>query len=275
MDLNGFDISAVMATNVGGFTLSKVLYTVLIAIICYVTIRLVEKLLKRLLGKSRLNERLRKLVTTSVKTVLYIIAFIIVADYLGVNMSSMVALLSVGSLGVTLAAEDILGNMAGGLIIFTSHPFAIGDFVEANGTSGTVKEINLNHTRLSTPDGLLVMLPNKELANSKVINYTALGLRRVVRKVTASYDAPTEDVKNACMEAMGCVENVLAEPAPSVYLSEYGASSIEYSLFCWTKPDSYWQVYYGVGEALRKCFNNHGVEMTYNHLNVHIVDKGE
>ena len=271
--MDQFDISAVMATTVGGYTLSKILYTVLIAAICWLSIRIIEKFIKGVLGKSHLNERLSKLIVTVTKTVLYIIAFIIVADYLGVNMNSLVALLSVGSLGVTLAAEDILGNMAGGLIILSSHPFAIGDFIETNGTSGTVKEMGLNHTRLCTPDGLLVLLPNKELANSKVINYSALGLRRVARKVTAAYGAPTEEVKKACLEAMEAVENVLTEPAPSVYLSEYGASSIEYSFFCWTKPENYWQVYYGVGEALRDTFRSHGVEMSYDHLNVHIVEK--
>ncbi len=271
--MKDFDISAVMGMSVGGYTLAKLLYTALIVLVCLLVIRTVERLLGRVLEKSRLNTRLRKYLSTAIKVILYVISFIIVADYLGINMNSLVALLSVGSLGVTLAAEDILGNTAGGLVLLSSHPFAVGDFIETNGTSGTVRELGLNHTRLMTPDGLLVLLPNKELANSKVINYTALGLRRVTRKVSASYDDATDKVKAACLEAVAAADKVLAEPAPSVYLSDYGESSIEYTLFCWTKPEDYWQVYYAVGEALRDAFIRHGAEMSYNHMNVHIIEK--
>ena len=137
-----------------------------------------------------------------VKLILYIVTVLIVAESLNIPMTSLVALLSVGSLGVTLAAEDILGNVAGGLVILSSHPFSIGDYVEVSGVSGTVHEISLNHTKLVTPDGHLVMLPNKELASSQMTNYTVLGRRRVVQKVTASYDAPTETVKAACRRAL-------------------------------------------------------------------------
>ena len=177
-----------------------------------------------------------------------------------------------GGRAVPLAAEDILGNVAGGLVILSSHPFSIGDFIEADSTSGTVEEISLNHTKLITPEGVLVMLPNKELASSKVSNYTLLGRRRVTRKVTASYDAPTETVKAACREALAQTEHILEDPAPSVYLTNYGDSSIEYTIYCWATPENYWNVHFALGEHLRETFAAHGVEMTYDHLNVHIVE---
>lgn len=270
--MGNIDISSMMAAKVGGYTLSKLLYTALIALICLLVIRLSKRLMLRLMTKSRLNERLRKAVMNTVMALLYIISFIIVADYLGINMNSLVALLSVGSLGITLAAEDILGNMAGGVVVLSSRLFVIGDFIEVNGTQGTVKEIGINHTRLSTMDGLLVLLPNKELANSKVTNYTALGMRRVKLTVTASYDAPTEQVKSACMEAVAAAQNVLDSPAPTVNLTNYRESAIEYAVCCWTTPDNYWQVYFDVAEGLRESFRAHDVEMTYEHINVHIVE---
>ena len=162
--------------------------------------------------------------------------------------------------------------MAGGLVILSSRPFSIGDFVEVSGTSGTVQEISLNHTKLVTTDGHLAMLPNKELASSKMINYTILGRRRIVQKVTASYDAPTDTVKAACMAAVAMTENVLEDPAPTVYLTAYKDSSIEYTVYCWATPENYWQVFMSVGENLRTTFAQAGVEMTYDHLNVHIVE---
>jgi small conductance mechanosensitive channel len=182
-----------------------------------------------------------------------------------------VALLSVFSLGITLAAEDIIANLAGGLVLFTSRPFDLGDVVEADGVTGTVQEIRLYHTKLLTPDGLTVMLPNKALSGSKMINYTALGRRRVSVAITASYDAPTEAVKAACWDAINATENVLQDPAPAVVLTNYGSSSIEYTILCWTESGNFLGVKNGINEKLRETFAAHNVEMTYDHLNVHVV----
>ena len=158
-------------------------------------------------------------------------------------------------------------------MILSSHPFAPGDFVESNGISGTVREIGLNHTKLETPDGQTVLMPNRELSSSKIINYSTLGRRRVVRTVTASYDAPTDAVMAACMEAVDAAPGVLTEPAPTVHLTNYGASAIEYTIYCWCAAEDYWPLYHAVNENLRDTFAKHGVEMTYDHLNVHILEK--
>ena len=265
-------ISSLLDVSLGSLTLAKLLSALVTLLICLLVVRLLMKLLQKLVGRSKLDSRVQTYLLSGVKLVLYVITAIIVAESLDVDLSSLVALLSVGSLGVTLAAEDILGNVAGGLVILSSHPFTIGDFIEVGGTSGTVEEISLNHTKLMTPDGLLVMLPNKELSSSKVTNYTALGRRRVTQKVTASYDAPTETVKAACRTALARTEKLLDDPSPSVYLSNYGASSIEYTIFCWTDTADYWDVYFSLGEQLRTAFDEAGVEMTYDHLNVHIVE---
>ena len=266
------NVSDIMELSVGSFSLGSICSAIITLLICLLVIRAVTKVLKRLLSKTRIDPRVQNYVSAGIKAVLYIIAGLIVVDSLGIPITSLVALLSVGSLGITLAAEDILGNVAGGLVILSSHPFSIGDFVEVGGTSGTVKEISLNHTKLETPDGLLVMLPNQELASSQVTNYTALGRRRVVRKITASYDAPTENVMAACRDALAATPYLLSDPDPVVRLTDYGASSIEYTIFCWTDPEHYWDVYHTLNENLRGAFDAHKVEMTYDHLNVHIVE---
>lgn len=266
------DLSKIMQTTLGGYSLGHILSAILTLLICLVAVRLLLKLAKRLLGRSkRMNDRLRQIILTAVKVVLYILTGIITAGALGLNTSSLTALVSVLTLGVTLAAEDILGNVAGGLVILSSHPFNIGDEIEVSGTTGIVREITLNHTKIETFDGQFVMQPNKELSSSRVINYTAMGRRRVVRKITASYDAPTEQVKAACLEAVAATPNVLPSPAPVVYLTDYGSSAIEYSVRCWTETKDYWGAYFALNENLRDAFAAHNVEMTYDHLNVHVV----
>lgn len=99
-----------------------------------------------------------------------------------------------------------------------------------------------------------------------------LGKRRVVQRVTASYDAPTETVKAACRRALEMTENLLEDPAPAVYLTAYKESSIEYTVYCWATPENWWGAYLALGEHLREAFREYGVEMTYEHLNVHIVE---
>ena len=268
------DLSKIMQTTLGGYSLGHILSAVLTLLICLVAVRLLLKLAKRLLDRSkRMNDRLRQIILTAVKVVLYILTGIITAGALGLNTSSLTALVSVLTLGVTLAAEDILGNVAGGLVILSSHPFNIGDEIEVSGTTGIVREITLNHTKIETFDGQFVMQPNKELSSSRVINYTAMGRRRVVRKITASYDAPTEQVKAACLEAVAATPNVLPSPAPAVYLTDYGSSAIEYSVRCWTETKDYWNAYFALNENLRDAFAAHNVEMTYDHLNIHISEK--
>ena len=187
--------------------------------------------------------------------------------------SSITAIASVLTLGLTLATQDIMSNVAGGLIILSTHPFSIGDVIESDGTVGTVRDISLNHTRIETADGQIILLPNRSLSGSKIINYTVLGRRRIVRTVTASYDAPTETVMTACMEAVEATANILPDPAPAVHLTDYGASSIEYTIYCWCTVENYWPAYHSINEKLRDTFAKHNVEMTYDHLNVHILDK--
>ena len=266
------NISQIISRSIGGYSIGSILSALLTFLICLIVVRLVLKLCSRLLSRAnRLNERLQKVILTSLKTLLYLLTIIITAEALGINTSSLTAIMSVLTLGVTLAAEDILGNVAGGLVILFSHPFSLGDEIEVGGTTGTVREISLTHTKIETPDGQIVLQPNRQLSSSKIINYTTLGRRRVVRTVTASYDAPTDTVKAACMDAVRTVPGVLSDPAPDVYLTSYGASSIEYAVRCWTSVEDYWNAYYTLNEALRDAFDKHGVEMTYDHLNVHLV----
>lgn len=267
------NITELMNANLGDLSLGNIASAAITLILCLLVIRIIMKIVGRILSKTRMEARIQKYALTGIKAILYVVAALMVIDSLGIPTTSLVALLSVFSLGITLAAEDILANLAGGMVILASHPFNIGDIIEVSGVAGSVEEINLNYTKLLTADGQTVMMPNKTLADSQVTNYSKLGRRRVVQVVTASYGAPTETVKKACEQALAMTSGVLQDPAPAVYLSNYKESSIEYKIFCWSPVEAYWDVYFGLGENLRTTFADNGVEMTYDHLNVHIVEK--
>ena len=273
--MGNMNLTALLNTSIGGYTLGHLLTAVVTFVVCLIAIRVIMRIVTGLLERTPLDKRIRNLIANLLKYAMYILTVVIVAQGLGINMSSFVALLSVVSLGITLASEDILSNFAGGLVLFSAHPFAINDIIEISGTVGTVEEIDLHHTRLMTLDGYNVFIPNKELASSRVINYTRLGRRRVTVKVTASYDAPTESVMSALRTAVARTENVLEDPAPKYCVTDYGPSAIEYTIFCWTPAREYWNVLFALTAALRPAFEEAGVEMTYDHLNVHLINDGK
>lgn len=265
-----FDLNGALQRFAGKIALENLLAAAVTLLACMAAARLLLKAAGRLLGRTKLEERIRRYILMLLKLVLYTLTVVFTAGSLGFDMTSLVALLSVGSLGVTLAAEDVLGNVAGGLVILSSHPFAIGDFIESGGVSGTVEEISLNHTKLATPDGLTALLPNKELAASKVVNYTALGRRRIAWKMSAAYGAPTEEVKAACRRAVEATERVLPDPAPAVYLTGFAESGVEFTVYCWAAAADFWEARFALAENLRAEFAQAGVEIPYNKLDVRI-----
>ncbi|MBR3704332.1 MAG: mechanosensitive ion channel family protein, partial [Oscillospiraceae bacterium] len=141
-----------------------------------------------------------------------------------------------------------------------------------NDGEGTVAEISLTHVKLDTPDGQRIMLPTSTMVAGKIINYTTLGIRRANHAISVSYDCATEDVRASCLKAVSRVKGVLEDPAPAVVINNYGESAIEYRVRFWTKTEDYWDAHFQSLEEIRRCFAEDGIEMTYNHLNVHIID---
>ena len=254
------------------WSLTNILSALATLAVCVVSIKLFMRLLKRLLSHTSLGTRPQSYIVSGIRILLYVLTGVIVAQGLGIDTTSLVALLSVFSLGVALAAEEALGNFAGTLVLLSSRPFLVGDVIESSSDIGTVQEIGLHYTKLLNIDGQYILIPNKDLAASRIKNYTALGRRRVTVTINAAYDASTEAVKAACYDAVSMTEGILPDPAPAVRLTEYGPNSIGYSVFCWVRPSDYLGVMYALNDHLRDAFARGGVEMTYDHMNVHIVE---
>lgn len=266
-------IEEVMQKSWGKMTLEQLLTALLLLVICLIAMKLVMTLLRRLSGRSKMDERVRRYLLGGVKAVLWAVTVLIVAQSLGIPVTSLIALVSVLGLAVSLAVQDVLSNVAGGMVILFSKPFSIGDYVETTDGEGTVVEISLTHTKLDTYGGQRVMLPNKAVVDGKIINYSARGVRRVDHTITASYDDSTEAVRAACLRAVSRTPYVLADPAPAAVLTAYKDSAVEYHVRFWAEIDHFWDAYSFSLEEIRRCFAEDGVTMTYNHLNVHILDK--
>ena len=258
--------------NLGALTLDKAVHVLLLILVGVVVIRVVLKLLDRVLARSKSLKSLSRYIHSVAKISMAFILVLMVAEDVGIHTTSLVAMLSVAGLAVSLALQNTLSNVAGGIMLLVTTPFQVGDYVEADGISGTVHAIDLSYTAILTIDGKEIFVPNSQLSGTKIINYTILGRRRVDLNFTASYDAPTATVKQAIGEVLEDIPQIIAEPAPEIHLSDYQASSIQYVVRVWTDAADYWNVYYDLLEGVRDTFHRHGVEMTYDHLNVHLVD---
>ena len=248
---------------------SRIFQAVAVLVIGVLAIRIVMKLLGASLEKSKLEKAAYSLITSLVKTALYIMLGLITASALEIDVSSIIALASVLTLALSLALQNMVSNVIGGFTILYTSPFHSGDFVEIAGQSGTVQEINMTYTKLSTPDNKVISIPNSAVVAAQIVNYSAMESRRVEVTASASYNTPTQKVIDALVQA-GAVDNVLLEPAPKAVITGYGESAINYSLRVWVKTEDYWDVYFAVTQRVKEIFDQQGVEMTYPHLNVHL-----
>jgi len=259
--------------NIGSISVGDVLLAVITFVIGYIVARLILKMLDAFFKKSKLDRTLVSFASAACKVVIYFILAVVVAGSLGIEATSIIAVFSVAGLAVSLAAQTSLSNLAGGVTLLLLKPFKVGDYVEAGGNSGTIRGLGLVYTEMVTIDNKIVFIPNSSISAADIINYTREGMRRVDLNFTASYDAPCETVRKALLEACSAIPEALGEPAPFAAISSYGDSSIEYVVRVWCKTDDYWTVYFALLENVREMYAKNGVEMTYNHVNVHVIEK--
>ncbi len=261
------------ALGAQNLTLGAVVKVVLMVLVGCLVIRALMKMVDRMLDRAQKVASIRVYIRSALRIFLWFLLALMLTGTLGIEVTSIIAMLSVVGLAVSLALQNTLSNLAGGLTLLVTKPFVVGDYVEADRVSGTIAAVDLAYTTFVTPDNKEIFVPNSQLSAAKIINYNALGRRRMDLKFTASYDAPTAQVRAAIEEVLEAVPGILDDPAPVVYLSEYQSSSIEYLARLWTSTGDYWDVYYALLEGVRESFARNGVEMTYDHLNVHIVEK--
>ena len=267
------DFNAIFSgVTLGAITFGGVLRGIALILIGLIIIRIIMKIVDQMLDKASRLQSLRVYIRSVVKVLLYFVLVLTVAPAFGINVTSLIALLSVAGLAVSLALQNTLSNLAGGIMVLLSKPFEVGDFVESEGITGTVTGVDLAYTTIVTVDNKEVFVPNSHISAAKITNYNRLGKRRVDLNFTASYDASTEQVKAAIQEVVDAQgELILTDPAPAILLSAYLASSIQYTVRVWVDAADYWTVYGNINEGVRESFQRHGVEMTYDHVNVHLV----
>lgn len=268
------EVSSLLGT-IKNLSLSSVIKIAVLIIILIVLVKLLIKLSERLIERSRIDKSLHGFLRTSIRIVLYFLAATIVAGSLHVDVTSLIAVLSVAGLAVSLALQGALSNLASGLVILTTRPLQVGDYVSVGDCEGFVEEISMTYTKLAAYDRRKIFIPNSTVTSSNVVNYTLEGRRRVELTVTASYGSDMDTVKRALQEAVDAVPGFYDDPPVFIHVTAYEESAVAYTVRAWCSNDDYWDNYYGLLEEIKRSFDRNGVEMTYPHLNVHMVDKAQ
>ncbi len=244
----------------------------IVLIVSLLLIKILMKAVSKTIEKSKIERSLHTFIKSTIKYVLYFLVLIIILGMLGIPVTTLIAALSVAGLAVSLAIQGSLANLAAGVSILVTKPFKIGDYIEACGIGGTVKEIGLFYTSLDTSDKKLIFVPNGKISADTVVNYNVECERKLVLKFAASYDDDIEKVKKALKEAVDSDKRVLKDPAPLINVSAYLDSSIEYIVAVWVKREDYWDVNWYLLEEVKRSFDKNGVSMPYNHINVHMIN---
>ena len=241
------------------------LKAILIYLIGSWIIKKITKAVKKMMAKGSYDESLQKFLVNLVSWALKIFLIITVISTLGVETTSLAAVIAAAGLAVGLALQGSLSNFAGGVLLMIFKPYKIGDLIEAQDSLGVVKEIEIFTTKLVSPDNKLVIVPNGAMANGNITNYTAEGKIRVDTVIGVGYGEDIKKTKDVLMEVLTSNELVLKDPAPSVNVMELADSSVNFAVRPFCKPEHYWDVYFATYENSKLALDKAGIEIPYPH----------
>ncbi len=236
-------------------------------------IRLVTTSVKKNSVKSRkLDNAASTFITSLVALIAYVALALLLVKTLGFSTAGIVAAFSSVMLAIALGMQNTLSSLTNGILLIFTKPFQAGDYVDIGGTAGTVKEIKLFSVKVVTPDNLTVVIPNSTVLGSVITNYSRMPLRRLDVTVPVSYDADVKTVKRVVMEVVEADKRIASLPAPFFRLTEYGASSLNFTLRVWTDNGVFWDVKFDLLEEILEVLRKNKIDIPYDQLDVHVVD---
>lgn len=256
----------------------RIITAVVSALVIYLVgswiIKLIKSLAKKGFEKQSMEISLQHFLLNLLKWVLNIILFIVVVTQLGVQTSAFVAIVGAAGLAIGLALQGSLSNFAGGILILLLKPFKVGDFIASDaGPTGTVLEIDIFNTKLTTPQNQLVVVPNGVMSNSSITNYSHLGTRRTWFDIGVSYNADLKEVKRIILNVINENEFVMNEPAPQVVVTSLGDSAINLSVRATTSNEHFWAMNEELIIESKIALDKAGIEIPFPQQDIHIYQK--
>ena len=255
--------------------LNTILGAAVIFLVGYVLIKWASGLADRLLSRNgKLDASLRGLLVSSCRILLLFLLILTCADKLGLPTTSILTLLGTFGLALSLAMQNSLSNLAGGLFILSSKPFETGDYVSLPGAEGTVTKVGFIHTTLTTVDNKRIHVPNSTVTGSVVTNFSQCSTRRIDLTVPVSYDCSLEQAKAVIEEVLAGDSRILSQPAaPFVRVWDLGASSVDIMVRVWCQAGDYWELRSWLLENIKTALDRAGIAIPYSQLDVHLIGK--
>ena len=250
----------------------RILYAVLIIIVGRWVVKLLLKIIKSALEKTTVEETVRIFVANLLSTLLMVIIFIAAINQLGIETTSIIAMLGAAGLAIGLALQGSLANFAAGILIVIFRPYKVGDYIEAGSAAGTVLDIQIFSTVLKTPDNKVVVVPNGTIMDSSIINYTGQETRRVDIIASCGYEDDIDKVKDILQDILNQDERILKEPEPRIAVSELADNSINFIVRPWVNSSDVLSVKYSILEQIKKRFDAEGISIPYPQRDVHIYN---
>lgn len=248
---------------------------ILLAIVVYIAGRFIIKLINRLMLRTFARQKVELSVQTFLKSfiniLLTIILIVSVISVLGINTTSIAALLASAGVAVGMALSGNLQNLAGGLIILVFKPYKVGDYIEAQGTQGTVREIQIFHTIVTRPDSTLAYVPNGAMSSGLITNYSRNELRRLDFVVGVDYGVDVSRVEEITRRIVDNNPLVLSDPAPFIAVDALAESSVNVLIRVWSKTTDYWKLYYDLRREIYDTYNREGIDFPFPQQTVHIA----
>jgi small conductance mechanosensitive channel len=248
----------------------KVIMAIVVLIVGLWIIGRIVKGTDKLMTKQNVNVSLRGFLKSLLGILLKLMLLISIAEMVGIQTTSFIAVLGAAGLAVGLALQGTLANFAGGVMILLFKPFKVGDLIESQGHLGTVKEVHIFVTILLTPENKTVILPNSAVSSNDIVNYTTQGVIRVDMVFGISYASNIKDAKDVLMNILVSHPKVLKDPAPFVGVKELADSSVNLAVRPYTKPSDYWEVYFHVYEEGKLALDKAGITIPFPQMDVHM-----
>ena len=239
----------------------------------YIGWKIVNKLVKimnRTLQRRNVDATLSWFLDTFVEIALKIIVVVIFMGYVGIDTAGIAALVASAGVAIGLALQGSLSNFAGGVIILLIRPFNVGDYVEGSGHSGTIEKIGIFYTHMTTVDNKLILIPNGNLANGSIVNYSAKELRRVDLTFGVGYEEDIIKVKRVLSNIIEAHESILKTPEPFIALSAHGDSAVNFVVRVWCNNKDYWKIYFDLLEQVKLKFDEENISIPYPQMDLHI-----
>ncbi len=249
----------------------RVLGAIATLIIGLLIIRFISKIVEKALDKPKMDDTLKPFFITLVKTALKVVLVISAMGILGIEMTSFAAIIGALGLAFGMALSGTLQNFAGGVIVLIMKPFKKGDYISAAGYEGFVEEIQIFNTIIKTVDNKVVIIPNGQISNSSMTNFTHEPKRRVDFVFGVSYGTDFDFAKKTLLEVINADNNIDKDPEPFIVLGELGDSSVNITVRVWTDTELYWDVYFSMIENVYKTFTDKNIGIPFPQMDVHMV----